>query len=83
MSWVQWEEANEHIHENLLEDYDIGYERWMMITTLCKRHWGWVYDGSVDLKSCETWRALVDCLATHKEKEWLVEWETQFDYPLD
>jgi len=83
MVWVQWHDAKEHLHENLLVDHDVGYARWNMIQQLCHAHWEWVYDGSVDVKSCETWRSLVDCLAEHQEKEWDIEWEEHYNYPLD
>lgn len=80
---VSWKEAESHVHPKIWADpHGDAYDFWGWIADVCRREWGWEYDGSCDLSGCETWRSILETLAAHKEKEWCPEWE-EYEHPLD
>ena len=79
---IPWEHAEDHVHAKLWED-EYGYEKWNQIGDVCEKVWKWEYDGSCDLKECETWKCLVECIAKHKEGEWSSDWESDWEVPLE
>ena len=76
MDWICWEQIEGHLHETLMKGPESfkNYSRWEDLADVCEEHLGWVYDGSCDLKSCETWEDVYKTLAKHKDKEWDWEW---------
>jgi len=74
--WVDQHNMDDHIHEKLINGPEShwNWERWIDLAEACEEHLGWVYDGSCDLTSCETWEDVYKTLAKHVGKEWNWEW---------
>ena len=79
---IPWEHAKDHVHACIWED-EWGYEKWTQLRELCDSELGWEYDGTCDIKECDTWRCLVECLAKHKGCEWDKSCEVDLEVPLD
>ena len=74
--WICWEHIEGHLHDKVMngpESYN-NYGRWLDLADVCEEHLGWLYDGSCDLTSCETWDDIYKTLAKHVGKEWNWEW---------
>ncbi len=79
---ISWENAKDLVHTKLWED-ELSYDRWLDLRRTTLEHWDWEWDGSCDLKDCETWSAVIKTLAKHIDKQWDVSWDDDWEYPLD
>jgi len=77
-----WSDMKSHFHPNLWND-PLAYDKWGQVCEVCKRKLGWLWSDDLEIGGCDSWRALVELFASHRDKEWKSKWENKFDYPLD
>lgn len=61
-----WEDVKETLHPDLHEQCEMMWEE----IDLVLREWlDWDYQGECDMKGCQTWKCVCECLWKHKGLE--------------